>query len=55
MFAGRLVIASSGALVNTLEVDDLELKQATWSQLIATLLARCVIDDPNLERTIDDG
>lgn len=52
MFSDRLVIASPGALVNTLEVDDLELRQATRNQLIATLLARCTIDNPNVERAM---
>lgn len=47
MFADRLVISSPGALVNTLEVGDLELRQATRNQLIATLLARCPVDNIN--------
>jgi len=52
MFSDRLVIASPGALVNTLEVDDLELRQATRNQLIATLLARCTINHDQVERAM---
>ncbi len=52
MFADRLVIASPGALVNTLEVDDLELRQATRNQLIATLLARCSVAHDQVDRAM---
>ncbi len=52
MFADRLVIASPGALVNTLEVDELELRQATRNQLIATLLARCPVHHDGVERAM---
>ena len=52
MFADHLVISSPGALVNTLEVGDLELRQATRNQLIATLLARCPVRDKHVERAM---
>jgi len=52
MFADRLVLSSPGALVNTLEVGDLELRQATRNQLIATLLARCPVASPEVDRAM---
>lgn len=52
MFADFLVIASPGALINTMEVDELELRQASRNQLITTLLARCEIDYPGIERSL---
>jgi len=52
MFNDRLVIASPGALVNTLEVDELELRQATRNQLIATLLARCSVTHGQVDRAM---
>lgn len=52
MFSDRLVISSPGALVNTLEIGDLELRQATRNQLIATLLARCPVNDEHVERAM---
>lgn len=52
MFSDRLVIASPGTLVNTLELDELELRQATRNQLIATLLARCPVDQHGVERAM---
>jgi len=52
MFKDSLVIASPGALVNTMEVDELELRQASRNQLITTLLARCKIDHPGIERNL---
>ena len=52
MFADHLVIASPGALINTMEVDELELRQASRNQLITTLLARCKIDNPGIERNL---
>lgn len=50
MFADKLVLSSPGALVNTLEVGDLELRQATRNQLIATLLARCPVASLDIGR-----
>jgi len=50
MFSDRLVLSSPGALVNTLEVGDLELRQATRNQLIATLLARCPVAGVEVDR-----
>jgi predicted HTH transcriptional regulator len=52
MFADHLVIASPGALINTMEVDELELRQASRNQLITSLLARCRVDHPEIERTL---
>ncbi len=52
LFVDHLVIASPGALVNTMEVDELELRQATRNQLITTLLARCPIDRSGIERSL---
>jgi predicted HTH transcriptional regulator len=52
LFADRLVIASPGALVNTMEVDELELRQATRNQLITTLLARCPVELAAVERSL---
>ena len=52
MFADHLVIASPGALINTMEVDELEPRQASRNQLITTLLARCKIDNPGIERNL---
>ena len=52
MFADCLVIASPGALVNTMDVDGLELRQATRNQLLTSLLARCRIDHPTIERNL---
>lgn len=52
MFSDRLVIASPGALVNTLEVDELELRQATRNQLIASLLARCSVSHGQVDRAM---
>ena len=39
-------------MVNTLEIGDLELRQATRNQLIATLLARCPVNDEHVERAM---
>ena len=50
MFADCLVISSPGALVNTMEVDDLIVRQAARNQLISSLLARCLIDHPQISR-----
>ena len=50
MFADRLVISSPGALVNTMEVDDLIARQASRNQLITSLLARCPIDHDYVNR-----
>jgi len=52
MFSDKLVIASPGALVNTMEVDDLELRQAPRNHLITSLLARCTVDHPTIERNL---
>lgn len=52
MFADHLVIASPGALVNTMEVDELELRQASRNQLITTLLARCQIEHDGVDRSL---
>jgi len=52
IFSDRLVISSPGALVNTLEVGDLELRQATRNQLVATLLARCPVNGTDVERAM---
>jgi len=52
MFADHLVIASPGALVNTMEVDELELRQASRNQLITSLLARCQIEHDGVDRSL---
>ena len=52
MFADRLVVSSPGALVNTMEVDDLIARQAARNQLISSLLARCPVDHPAIRRTM---
>jgi len=52
MFADYLIISSPGALVNTMEVDQLELRQATRNQLLTSLLARCRIEHSSIERNL---
>lgn len=52
MFADRLVLSSPGALVNTMEVDDLDVRQAARNQLISSLLARCPINHPAINRSL---
>lgn len=52
MFADRLVLSSPGALVNTMEVGDLEVRQAARNQLISSLLARCPINHPAINRAL---
>lgn len=50
MFSDRLELASPGALTNTMEVDDLELRQSCRNELLASLLARCRIEHPGVGR-----
>ena len=50
MFEDHLVLSSPGALVNTLSVDELDVRQATRNQLLASLLARCKVDHPFIAR-----
>jgi ATP-dependent DNA helicase RecG len=50
MFEDYLIIASPGALVNTLGVDELSVRQATRNQLLTSLLARCEVDHPAIDR-----
>lgn len=52
MFSDHLVLSSPGALVNTMEVEDLNVRQASRNQLISSLLARCPIDHPVINRTL---
>lgn len=52
MFSDRLVLSSPGALANTMEVDDLIARQAARNQLISTLLARCPIEHPTINRAM---
>ena len=51
MFADRLVLCSPGALVNTMEVDELMARQASRNQLITSLLARCPYEHPTINRS----
>jgi len=51
MFADRLVICSPGALVNTMEVDELMARQASRNQLITSLLARCPYEHATINRS----
>jgi ATP-dependent DNA helicase RecG len=50
MFSDRLELASPGALANTMEVGDLELRQSCRNELLASLLARCTIEHPGVGR-----
>lgn len=50
MFADRLVLCSPGALVNTMEVDELVARQASRNQVITSLLARCPFEHPSINR-----
>lgn len=52
MFSDRLELASPGALANTMEVDDLELRQSCRNELLAGLLARCTIDHAGVGRSL---
>lgn len=52
MFSDRLELASPGALANTMEVDDLELRQSCRNELLASLLARCTIDHTGVGRNL---
>ncbi|MGD2086177.1 MAG: ATP-binding protein [Candidatus Aminicenantes bacterium] len=49
MFADRLELYSPGALPNTLTIESLPLRQATRNELITSLLAKCPIEDENME------
>ncbi len=46
MFSDRLELYSPGALPNTLTVDSLPLRQSTRNELITSLLAKGLFDDP---------
>lgn len=50
MFSDRLELASPGALANTMDVGDMELRQSCRNELLASLLARCKIDYPGVGR-----
>jgi predicted HTH transcriptional regulator len=52
LFNDRLEIASPGDLANTMEVDDLELRQSCRNELLASLLARCTITHAGLGRSL---
>ncbi|MEK6749947.1 MAG: ATP-binding protein [Pseudomonadota bacterium] len=52
MFSDRLELASPGALANTMEVDDLEMRQSCRNELLASLLARCTIQHAGLGRSL---
>ena len=52
MFSDRLTVSSPGALVNTMEVEDLIVRQAARNQLISSLLARCPINHAAIERAM---
>ncbi len=52
MFSDHLVLSSPGLLVNTMEVDDLGVRQAARNQLISSLLARCPIEHPAINRAL---
>jgi predicted HTH transcriptional regulator len=51
MFADRLILCSPGALVNTMEVDELMARQASRNQLITSLLARCPYEHATINRS----
>lgn len=51
LFNDRLELASPGALANTMEVDDLEMRQSCRNELLASLLARCTIQHAGLGRS----
>ena len=52
MFNDRLELASPGALANTMEVDDLEMRQSCRNELLASLLARCTVQHAGLARAL---
>jgi len=51
MFSDRLVLCSPGALVNTMEVDELSARQASRNQVITSLLARCPFEHGSINRS----
>lgn len=50
MFADRLEISSPGLLSNTMTLDRMPLMQSTRNELIASLLARCKVEDSEIQR-----
>jgi ATP-dependent DNA helicase RecG len=50
MFSDRLEIYSPGPLPNTLTIDNLALRQATRNELVTSLLARCPVDEADVDR-----
>ncbi|MCP5109086.1 MAG: transcriptional regulator [bacterium] len=49
MFDDRLELYSPGALPNTLTIESLPLRQATRNELITSLLAKCPVEEENIE------
>jgi predicted HTH transcriptional regulator len=49
MFEDRLELYSPGALPNTLTIESLPLRQATRNELVTSLLAKCPIEEKNME------
>lgn len=49
MFEDRLELYSPGSLPNTLTIESLPLRQSTRNELISSLLAKCPVDDENME------
>jgi predicted HTH transcriptional regulator len=49
MFEDRLELYSPGSLPNTLTIESLPLRQSTRNELISSLLAKCPVDDENIE------
>ena len=47
MFSDRIEICSPGALVNTMTIESLHLRQASRNELLTSLLARCPIQSNN--------
>jgi len=50
LFADRLQINSPGNLSNSLNIESMEVRQATPNQLLASLLARCPVNHKNISR-----
>lgn len=49
MFEDRLELYSPGTLPNTLTVESLPLRQATRNELVTSLLAKCPVEDEDME------
>jgi predicted HTH transcriptional regulator len=50
LFSDRLQINSPGNLSNSLNIESMEVRQATRNQLLASLLARCPVNHKNISR-----